>query len=314
MADYDITKDPPVVYGGYNMDEYTRITSTSGGVFSLLAAAVIRDGGCVVGAAYGEGWMVRHKLIDHASEIVQLKQSKYVQSNTGDVFREIKKVLDTGRNVLFSGTPCQSAGLQAYLGTSHDRLTTCDFVCKGVISPLVYRKYLDMLEMRYNSKIARVTFKEKSRGWNGFCTAVDFENGERYIADRNTDPYMVGYLRHNLYLRPCCHACRYKTLPRVSDLTFGDFWGIAKTRPHLDDNKGTSFIMVNSSKGHALFDAIKAHMMYESCTIEEVAVGNACLYQSSPVGQHRGPFFASIIDHTFDTAMEMALSEGGKLC
>ncbi|WP_069998867.1 Coenzyme F420 hydrogenase/dehydrogenase, beta subunit C-terminal domain [Cellulosilyticum sp. I15G10I2] len=301
--------DNPDVFAAWSKDEHIRYHSTSGGMFTELANQILQDGGYVVGARYINEFMVEHAIINHPSDIHKLRQSKYLQSDISNMYEQVLKLLETEKKILFCGTPCQNAGLAAFLGKPHLNLIQCDFICRGVISPMVYKKYLDMLENRYEQPIKKVIFKNKSRGWNGFCTLIEFENGQQYIEDRNHDLYMVGYLKYNLYLRPCCHKCQYKELPRVSDITLGDFWGIGKTRPHLDENKGTSVVLVNSNKGEALFGKLGCKIVSEQCTIDEVIRGNACLLESAPRGQQRHKFFEELTTNSFDQAFFKAVHQ-----
>jgi len=211
--------------------------------------------------------------------------------------------LDCGKSVLFCGTPCQNAGLFRFLGKDYERLVLCDFICRGVNSPMVYESYLKMLEGRYGSRIEVVKFKDKTYGWNNFSTLVRFTNGRRYLEDRFSDPYMIGYLRHNAYLRPSCYDCKFKIVPHLADITLGDFWGIAKTRPHLDEDKGTSIIMINSEKGREVFERIKPGIQWEECTLREVSDGNQCLTQSVAKSDQRDEFFAELRNRGFEAAM-----------
>jgi coenzyme F420-reducing hydrogenase beta subunit len=302
----------PYVYAAWNRDEDIRINSTSGGIFTELATYIISIGGCVVGAKYNEDLTVAHYIINRLDDIEKLRQSKYMQSDIGLIFREIKRLISSGRIVLFCGTPCQNAGLMNFLGNQLERLYLCDFICRGVISPKVYKKYIDMLESKYHNKVKRIQFKDKTYGWNRFGTMVEFENGRKYIRDRYSDLYMVGYLEYNLYLRPSCHNCNFKKLPRNSDLTLGDFWGISKTRPHLDADKGTSVVIVNSIKGQQLFDNIKKNIYCEECQLSDVISENTCLLNSTPVGKYREEFFENLSKMRFDNALKKAVKYFGR--
>ncbi len=297
----------PRVYAAWNKDSMVRLSSTSGGIFSALAAYIIGIDGYVAGARYNEDFTVSHAMIDHLQDIEKLRQSKYVQSAPGLVYREIQKRIDSGKIVLFCGTPCQNAGLIAFLGTQAPNLFLCDFICRGVNSPKVYQKYLEMLEIKYHSQIRQLQFKNKSYGWNCFSTRVEFENGKQYIRDRYSDLYMLGYLEYNLYLRPSCHHCRYKKLPRIADITLGDFWGISNTRPHLDNDEGTSVILLNSSKGDELLNGIRNDIYYEECKLDEVMANNECLHMSAPAGEYREDFFKNLPGAKFDIALKKSL-------
>lgn len=291
---------PPQVFAVWSLDEDVRLTSTSGGFFTELAKAVIGRRGYVVGARYNERHLVEHCIVNDYEGLSYLKQSKYIQSDVGLSYKKIKDLLDTDNYVLFCGTPCQTAGLQSFLGREYEKLLVCDFVCRGVNSPKVYLRYLDMLQIRYKSVIRKITFKYKGFGWNRFSTLVEFENGRRYIKDRYHDPYMLGYIEHNYYMRPSCHNCQFKLLPRLSDISMGDFWGISETRPHLDKDKGTSLILINSEKGKGFFELVKPGVFFEECTFKEASNSNACIFESPLANSRRDNFFRDLDSMPFD--------------
>lgn len=286
---------PPQVFAAWTRDEELRINSTSGGVFSELAMYILENGGHVVGARYKHDHSVEHVCIGDVKDLPLLRQSKYVQSETGCSYREVKDLVETGVPVLFCGTPCHAAGLLNYLGGEHDNLTVCDFICCGVTSPRVYQMYLADLEKQHGASIETIQFKNKNMGWNQFCTFIRFTNGKTYQKDRYQDPYMYGYLTSNLYHRPSCYACKFKSIPGISDVTLGDFWGIGNTRPHLDQNKGTSLVLLNTKKGQRLFSLIKDRLVVEECRLDEALGGNPRIYRSVTKPKNRGKFFGRLL-------------------
>ena len=288
------------VYAAWNRDETIRLESTSGGVFSALAEAVLHRGGYVAGAEYDEQFRIRHTLIHSSGEIKKQRQSKYAQSDLGTIFREIKTLLNRGELVLFCGTPCQSAGLQKYLAREYDNLLCCDFICRGVISPKVYHKFLEDMRPDPGTRLQKVHFKNKDYGWNRFSTKLLFSDGNTYQKERNEDYYMRGYLRHNLYLRDCCYRCDYKTLPRVSDISLGDFWGIGSYDASLDNEKGTSVVIINSKKGEMLLSWAQDLLVLSKRTLDEVLAGNSCLLTSAAPGEFREFFFQNMDKYRFD--------------
>ena len=298
------TRDPEV-YAAWNRDEGIRVSSTSGGVFSALAGAIIARGGYVAGAVYGEDFSIFHLVTDDADDIERLRQSKYAQSRLNDLFAEIKQLLKSGKTVLFCGTPCQSAGLQSYLAGDYDSLFCCDFICRGVISQKVYKRYLDDLAEKARAGIKTVQFKNKDFGWNRFSTRIQFSDGAVYQKDRYEDCYLRGYLRHDLYLRPSCYACAFKELPRVSDISLGDFWGIGKYKKELDNDLGTSAVMINSEKGKLLFSWAAEELHAEKRTVEEIAAGNHCLLHSAEKGEFRDFFFENLDRYPFSRLIEI---------
>lgn len=302
----------PTVFAAWNKDEAIRVDSTSGGVFSALAEAIIDRGGYVVGAEYDGEFGVHHTIISNQKGIRKQRQSKYTQSDLGLVFRDVKKLLDAGSLVLFCGTPCQSAGLQKYLKKDYEKLFCCDFICRGVISPKVYRKFLvDICPSE--SSLQKVHFKNKDFGWNRFSTKLTFGDGSFYQKDRHDDYYMRGYLRHNLYLRDCCYQCDYKSLPRISDISLGDFWGIGNYDSNLDNEQGTSVVLINSEKGKILFGWASEHLVITERAIEEVLTGNSCLLNSATCGEYRDYFFGKMDKVLFPKLIELIDEKSLKL-
>ena len=295
----------PEVYAAWNLDTEIRVQSTSGGVFTALAQAVINRGGYVAGAFYDDGFRICHGVVSSLDEIPRLRQSKYAQSWMGSTFTQVRKLLREGKTVLFCGTPCQSAGLQRFLSKEYENLYCCDFICRGVISPKVYEKFLKDMQPTETSQLDVVHFKNKDYGWNRFSTKLTFRDGSVYQKDRNEDYYMRGYLRHNLYIRPSCHLCDYKSLPRISDISLGDFWGIGNYDKTLDNEQGTSVVLVNSEKGKTLLAWAKAFLFVDKRSIEEVLEGNSCLLNVAQPGKYRAFFFEKMDRYPFDELMTM---------
>lgn len=299
------------VVAAYSKNEEIRINSTSGGMFSEIAKYILNNKGKVFGARYNENHLVEHYKIEDISQIEILRQSKYLQSDILKTFKEAKEELNIGNIVLFAGTPCHIAALKNFLGKDYENLLTIDFLCRGVISPDVYKQYLKSLEKKYKSKIKKVIFKNKTFGWHRFSTKVIFENGEEYIKDRYTDSYMRGYLERNLYLRPSCYECQYKTLPRYSDITLGDFWGIEKIKKHLDQDKGTSIFMINTNKGKEVFEKIKENLIFEEMKLEDIYLGNIALTEKTayPDLNKKEEFFKNYLKEDFENLVEKLLKK-----
>ena len=287
------------VYACWNPDMDKRINSTSGGVVSVLSEKIISEGGCVVGAYYRDDFTVAHMIGATEQEILKLRQSKYMQSDMGLIYKAVGELLKEGKKVLFCGTPCHNAALRNYLRVVPDNLFQCDFICRGVISPGVFKEYLSYLEKKYKGKAVKVQFKNKDYGWNRFSTKVWFDNGAEYIRDRYHDPYMVSYLRYSVSLRPSCYECKYKGTERFSDVTVGDFWGIAKKDSTLDDDHGTSLVMINTEKGQKMFDSVRDGLKYTECSIDDIPGGNMCLSKSPKIGERRDLFFKDLGKKSF---------------
>ena len=303
LSTYGVSLDQATVYAVWSNDEECRIQSTSGGLFSELAISVYEKKGIVVGAVYDESFIIHHETSDSVEDLTRLRQSKYAQSDIRLVFREIKHSLDSGRMVLFCGTPCQAAGLRAYLGRIPEELLLCDFICRGINSPKVYRAYLSMLEEKHGAKVKTVQFKNKDKGWNQFHTKVIFENGSVHHQDRYTDLFMQAYLKYNLTIRPACHTCRYKEDYRNVDLSLGDFWGVGNYSADLDDNKGTSVVIANTEKGVFAVESLSGQISGHLMKIEQVEAGNVCLRKSAIAGSNRDNFFKSLDRLGFERAM-----------
>ena len=301
------TSDPEI-YAAWSLNPDTRYNSTSGGIFSEMAAYVLSQDGFVVGARYTKKFLVEHYIISNAVDIQQLRQSKYVQSTIGMIFRQISEILSLNKLVLFCGTPCQIAGLKAYLGKEYTNLILIDFICRGVNSPKAYEKYLEMVETKYKSQIKKVWFKNKTYGWNRFSTQIEFENGKIYRKDRYNDLFMRGYLEFNLYMRESCHSCQFKGLPRLSDISLADFWGVGSSDSKLDENKGTSMVILHSEKGKGLFSEIKPHIFSQLSNMNTAVKGNMCLVTPPRMNYNRADFLHSLDNMPFDKCLKKYIS------
>lgn len=296
----ETNSDKPDIYAAWSLNEDIRLNSTSGGIFSELAIKFMESGGYLCGARYGENHHIEHCIVNTRDGLEKIRQSKYAQSDIGQVYRDIRKLLKDGNKVLFCGTPCECAGLLNYVGQKNDNLMIVDFICRGSNSPKVYEKFLGYLEEKYDSKIKKVWFKNKTYGWNRFSTKVEFENGESYLEDRNNDIYIVGYIKYNLYMRPSCADCQYRELPRISDITLADFWGIKLLNEDMDIEKGTSLVMVNSEKGREAFDKIKENIYFEEKTLNDTLEKNPSIFKSPVMNPKREWFFENLDKESFD--------------
>lgn len=261
---------PLVTYAAINPNEYERNNSSSGGIFSLLASHTINAGGVVFGAAFDNEWNVTHLSVENIKELSKLRGSKYVQSMIGDRFRTVKKYLVQGKQVLFSGTACQIAGLNSYLLKKYDNLTTVDVVCHGVPSPKIWKQYVKLLQT--HSTIKSISFRDKLSGWRGYDFTVSYNDGSIHRESHNKNLYMQGFL-HDLFLRPSCYHCKIKCGRCGSDITLGDYWGIERVLPEVDDNKGVSVVMVNTEKGREIINGISSQQ--KETDYKQAVQGNA---------------------------------------
>lgn len=290
-------------YACWSKDETLRFTSTSGGIFTELAKDIIDKKGYVIGAKYNEDNMVVHSVAGSIEELEQLKQSKYLQSDTNIVFRQTKKLLDEGLDVAFCGTPCQIAGLHKYLRRDYSNLLTIEFICRGVNSPKAYRFWLSEIELEEEKKATKVWFKYKINGWKSSpkCTKIDFSDGSSKIYDGKDNLYMRGYLESNLYIRPSCGACKFNGLARQADIVLADFWGI---KEEMNDDKGTSLVIINSEKGKKSFENIQERIFYRQLDIEEIGLGNVSLTSSVKINKKSEKFLSSLTEKNFSTLVK----------
>lgn len=271
------SKETIDAYAVINKDDKARVESSSGGVFTAIASAVIRQGGVVFGATFNERFQVIHKPVETMAGLQELRGSKYVQSSIGNAYKQAEKFLQENRLVLFTGTPCQIGGLHAYLKKPYDNLLTQDIICHGVPSPLVWEKYVAYREKKSGGKTLQVSFRNKRLGWKNYSMQFLFSNQTEYTALQTKDPYMQVFLK-NLCLRPSCYDCAFKTKARQSDFTLADFWGLENVLPNIDDDKGTSLVFIHSEKGRRIFNEIK-----ETLSMYEVDGDRAILYNSAMV-------------------------------
>lgn len=245
----------PVCYYGWNTDFFTRLNSTSGGVFLALVKSFLSsyENGVVYGAAWDESLTVRHASANNYNSSTNFSRSKYIQSQCDGIHSRVKNDLLKGKYVLFSGTPCQVSALKAYLGIQfNDQLLTIDFVCDGVASPIVFKDYLNDLERINHSRPIEYSFRNKVIGKQSqkHCL-IKYENGNALFNE--CDPFYLCYQEKILH-RPSCFNCRFDGLNHIADITLGDFWHIEEHMPWLQDErpKGISMIMCNSDSGYSL--------------------------------------------------------------
>lgn len=289
----------PIAYACYNKDENIRLNSSSGGIFSLLAEKMIDRGGVVFGAVFNDNFEVEHKYIETKENIELLRGSKYVQSKIGTSYRQVKDFLESGREVLFSGTPCQIAGLKNYLVKAYSNLLTVDLICHGVPSPYVWQKYIKFRENKAGSEISKITFRNKKMGWKQYSVSFLFKNNTEYNKIYSNDLYMTAFLK-NISLRPSCYNCRFKTLNRQSDITLADFWGVQNIFPEIDDDKGVSLIFINSQSGEKIYSEILDNIVYKEVDILDAVKYNSAAIKSPLPHINREKFINDINIYTFD--------------
>ena len=299
----------PLAYACINKNEKIRLESSSGGVFTLVAEHVLDSGGIVFGACFDYKFELEHKWVKTKEHLSKLRGSKYLQSKIGSSYSHAKHLLDLGLYVLFSGTPCQIAGLKSFLGwKKYDNLVTIDIICHGVPSPKVWGKYVKFREREANSSTQRIFFRRKDEGWKRFSVSFLFKNDTEYRKTLNEDLYMKAFLQ-DVCLRPSCYDCEFKGLNRHSDITLADFWGIENILPEMDDDKGISLIFVNSKAGEALIEKIAEKMQFKQVDINEAVKYNLAAIKSAAPNPNREKFFKELDKLAFDKLVKKYCSD-----
>lgn len=277
----------------YTTDSDIRKRSSSGGIFTLLAEEIIRCGGYVFGAAFDENFLVHHINVNSEIDLYLLRGSKYLQSRIEDSFTQAKTFLDGGKYVLFTGTACQIVALKNYLGRNYEKLYTLDVLCHGVASPKLWRYYLNSQEKRYGGKVQQTFFRQKNFGWKTYALELQFSNSKAYVKTFNDDPYMQMFLA-DISLRPSCYECKFKEIPRISDITLGDCWGVEKRMPEMDDDKGTSVVVINSQKGMQLWKAIDNRIISKETELDYILPPTVASRKVVRVPSKRIKFFKAL--------------------
>ena len=250
----------PEIYAARHKDMHEIETSRSGAAFIAISDYILENGGIVYGVGYKDHFRVAHKRATTKEERNEFKGSKYVQSDLDGIFRQVKEDLKQGYTVLFSGTPCQTAGLNSFIGKKlRENLVLVDIVCHGVPSPYIWRDYINYVENKYKNKIIKVDFRDKSRiGWSGHIESFMFNNGRKIESRIYTDLFY-----QHIMLRPSCSNCHYTNFNRPSDFTIADYWGWERISNKFNlDNKGCSLLLINTPKGQNIFEKIKHELYY----------------------------------------------------
>lgn len=284
---------PIDAYAVINNKTEERLNSSSGGIFCLLAEYVNSQRGVVFGAKFDGEFNVVHDFAEEVEDLSVFYGSKYVQSVIGDTYITAKTFLEKGKFVLFSGTPCQIAGLKAFLGKDYDNLWTVDVLCHGVPSPKVWKKYISYHRTMKGMDIEKVSFRDKKFGWNMFSMVLQFTDESLYRKVMLEDMYMQGFLK-NLYLRASCYNCKFKGEVRFGDVSLGDFWGIDAIFPELNDDKGVSLLLLNSIKGQKMLQVISEAVELKQTPMEALTKYNSVAVNSVEEPSQRSEFFKDL--------------------
>ena len=291
-------------YYAWNTDDHIVEKSSSGGIFTALADYVLSSGGVVFGA-YMEPhtYEVSHIQIDSQKDIGKLRGSKYQQSIMADIYSVVENTLKTGRQVLFSGTPCQIAAIYKYISIkkiSHEQLLCVEVLCHGVTSNKVVKKYVESKEKQRKSKIRNLCFRTKDRPWyQGSAMKLEYENGKTEVKDNLIDPFYIAYV-NNTILRPSCYTCPFaKKEDRTADITIGDFWGAEnyiKDKNRL--RSGIGLVLTNTDKGEDVWQTLirERSVTSEMCDFDKAVKRNGALVKPARANPNRTHFFEAITE------------------
>lgn len=256
LGNCSFTDGKPSAYAVKCLDENVRFGSASGGVFPVIAKQFLSEGGIVFGAGFTDNWMIRHTFIAEESDVPHLQSSKYAQSNMTGIYKQVKECLAAGKNVLFTGTPCQIAALHNFLGGRRpEGLTVIDLFCHGISSPGLFERYLKET-IPEDEMIHSVSFRHKEHGWEKYNMRIEYGSNKVYSKSFRKDPFLAAFCR-KLSLRESCYRCNAKGFPRHSDLTLGDFWMVDRVFPDMNDKKGVSIVLAHTNRGKQYLSGLK---------------------------------------------------------
>ncbi len=295
-----------LVYAGWNVNNDIRNHCASGGVFYTLAKEVLRRGGVVIGAAFSDDYYnVEHLIVKNEKELNKLLRSKYVQSDTKNVFSDIKEFLDKGITVLFSGTPCQIFGLISFFGFKPKNLILCEVFCYGVPSPMVYQKYVEYLENKYSSKVVNVNFKDKRYGWDYYTTCITFASGKKIFVFGG-DSYRY-FMKTGYSLRPSCLHCNYNFKNSVADFTLGDFYTYKKYIDVEAPKSGINCIVVHNESANELLKSLESEILLIKVNEEAFCNGEKVIRSFDT--EKRNSFFKLINSNGYNGVLSLIIKD-----
>lgn len=294
----------PRFYIARSRDEAVVRRSASGGAFTALSNVVLRRGGVVYGAVFDASLGVMHARAETPEQRDRMCGSKYVQSRAGDTYLRAREDLEQGREVLFTGTPCQLAGLQAALGRPYEKLICCDVICHSVSSPLMWQEYLRLLSEENGAAVTAVNFRDKTLGWQRASTFKGFGyrtgSGEVQFDDR----YYRLFFGWKVIARPSCSICRYARVERCTDITIADYWGVEKYAPDWADYYGVSFLMTSTQKGESLLHDCAPELRFaQRDPAEQIAENHRLLGPMAIPAEERAAFWSDYRAHGFRAAL-----------
>lgn len=299
-------EDENQMYAAFSKNQDVLENSTSGGAFTHISDFVIENGGAVFGHKYSGKLECVCAKAETQEERNLFRGSKYVQSDMGKIYAEIKQETLSGKKVLFSGTPCQVDAVKNYLNQKiPENLYLLEIVCHGVPSPRIFAEYLELIERKSGRKIENFEFRGKEKGWTTPLRKISFEDKSSCGELLNADAFNNLFLGTDCILRPSCYKCRYAGKERVSDISIADFWGIENVdKSMFNCNKGTSLVLVNSEKGRELFEHAKEYMETKQMPLSSAVSRNLPLTKPSLPYKKRAEFFAFYEKHGLERAMK----------
>ncbi len=294
----------PDVFCAFNKNENIRFNSSSGGVFTSLAEAVIEKKGVVFGVALTEDCKAaKHIAVESTENLPKLQGSKYFQSSSENTYTDVKKYLEQGRQVLFSGTPCQVKGLRLFLKKKYDNLLCVDIICHGVPSQKLWDKYVDYLQNKEHAELCDVRFRSKMYSWKERGKNIDRKN--KVFNYNFEDPYFAMF-NCSVCLRHSCYDCKAKGGTSGADITLGDFWGVEKVYPEYSDNKGFSMVLINSELGKKAFAEIVPQFTVrnEGLSYKLAKECNPAIFKSQPFSSERDTFYIDADSMDFEKLAE----------
>lgn len=291
VINQDEARSPISVYAANNPDDDIRKESSSGGIFTMLAEKNIENGGVVFGACWNNDWEVVHDFTETKDDIAKFRGSKYLQSKIGDNYLKAEQFLKAGKSVLFSGTPCQIAGLTKFLRREYANLLKVECVCHSVPSPGLWNLYLSQLlesKRRKRNDILSIKFRDKITGWKGYSCSIAYTDGFVSVENREDNLWMRGFLA-DLYNRPSCSQCPAKG-HSYADIVLGDLWGISELAPEIDDDKGMCLVISSTSKGDTVLDSIGV-VKKKKFTLEQVVEKNPAIVYCVDRNERRDIFY-----------------------
>ena len=292
---------PQDAYVAINNRKDELFSSSSGGIFSIVANYVLDKGGIVCGAAFNEDFSVCHRIVERTEDLSYLRGSKYLFSTNNDCYTKVRAELRKGRLVYYTGTGCQIGGLKAFLMKEYDNLITSDILCHGTPSAKIFRAFLDYYEKKNNQKIVEYNFRDKKIcGWScsSSSSSMDIKTGKiKYVPyDSILDGYFRAFISGSIN-RESCYKCEFTTDQRSGDITLADYWGIEKYHPEIESLDGVSFLLVNTDKGRKIIESIKDKMLIKPTNPDWAAVINRNLRERTPRPERRNVVYEELMSN-----------------